>query len=144
MKIRAATGRDVATALQLLQQAELPTADLTSGNLALIAEDSSGTLGIVGLDEFGVVGLLRSLVVRPSARGRGVGRSLATALERFAHGLGIGELWLLTMDADEYFAGLGFRPRDREDAPDAIRGSEEFSNLCPADAVLMSKVTSAD
>jgi amino-acid N-acetyltransferase len=144
MNIRAATKRDVAIALELLQQAGLPTADLTSNNLALVAEDSSGTLGIIGLEEFGGVGLLRSLVVRPSARGRGIGQSLATALERLAHGRGISEMWLLTMDADEFFAGLGFRPRNREDAPDAIRGSEEFSNLCPANAVLMSKATFAD
>ena len=144
MNVRAATGRDVATAFEFLRQEGLPTADLTVSNLALVAEDSSGTLGVIGLDEFGGVGLLRSLVVRPSARGRGVGRSLATALERFAHGHGIREMWLLTMDADRYFAGLGFTVRNRDDAPDAIRGCEEFSTLCPTDAVLMSKATSAD
>lgn len=144
MNIRAASARDVATALELLRQAELPTADLRAENLALIAEDASGTLGIIGLENFGDVGLLRSLVVRPSARARGIGRSLATALEHLAHGLGISEMWLLTMDADEYFRGLGFSARERVDAPDAIRGSEEFSSLCPADAVLMSKATSSD
>lgn len=144
MNIRAASGRDVASALELLRQAELPTADLTAENLALIAEDASGTLGIIGLENFGDVGLLRSLVVRPSARARGIGRSLAAALEHLAHGLGISELWLLTMDADKYFRGLGFTARNRVDAPAAIRGSEEFSTLCPADAVLMSKATSGD
>ena len=144
MNIRAATGKDVATALELLRQAGLPTADLTSKHLALVAEDSSTTLGVIGLENFGSVGLLRSLVVHPSARARGVGGALAAALVRRAHELGIGELWLLTVDADAYFESLGFTPRNRDDAPDAIRRSEEFATLCPADAVLMSRKTSAD
>jgi len=54
---------------------------------------------------------------------------------------GIAELWLLTIDADAFFATSGFSVRGRDDAPSAVRASQEFSSLCPDNAVLMSKTT---
>jgi len=52
---------------------------------------------------------------------------------------GVDELWLLTIDADAFFVSLGYETRERSEAPEAIRNTEEFSGLCPEDAVLMSK-----
>ncbi len=49
------------------------------------------------------------------------------------------EVWLLTIDADPFFEKLGYVVRTRDAAPDVIRGTAEFSSLCPGDAVLMSK-----
>ena len=82
---------------------------------------------------------MRSLVVSRAARGSGVGAALVAALEAACWDRGIQELWLLTIDADSFFEKLGYAVRSRVVAPDAIRDTEEFSTLCPGDAVLMSK-----
>lgn len=130
---------DLPAAIDLLRNANLPTEDLTIKHLALAAEGGAGVLGVIGVEEFGAFALLRSLVVLPAARGEGVGRALVEALESSARRRGIGELWLLTIDADPFFSNLGFGIRRRDDAPEAIRRSREFSSLCPENAVLMSK-----
>ena len=96
-------------------------------------------MGVIGIEPYGNTALLRSLVVTPLARGAGIGRGLVTALESAAIERGTRELWLLTIDADAFFSTLGYFTRRRGDAPDPIRGSAEFSSLCPGDAVLMSK-----
>lgn len=140
VEIRPATASDLAAAIGLLRDADLPTEDLTTGHLAFVAEGEMETLGVIGLETFGDVGLLRSLVVSPLARGEGIGRLLTETLELSVRESGIGELWLLTIDADRFFSNLGFQIRSRDAAPDAIRGSKEFSDLCPDDAVLMSKL----
>jgi amino-acid N-acetyltransferase len=64
---------------------------------------------------------------------------LVTAAERLAAKNGVKSLYLLTTTADRFFAGLGFRRLQREMAPLAIKSTSQFSSLCPATAVLMSK-----
>ena len=51
----------------------------------------------------------------------------------------MGEIWLLTIDADGFFESLGYGRRERDEAPEAIVGTAEFADLCPASAVLMSR-----
>jgi len=137
--IRAATGSDLSIAIEMLGSAGLPTQDLLIDHLALVAESEAGVAGVIGLETFGDVGLLRSLIVSPNARGDGIGRLLVKSLELSARKRGIRELWLLTTDASQFFSKLNFEVRQREFAPGVIRGSQEFSALCPDDAVLMSK-----
>ena len=137
--VREATERDLPVAIDMLSEAGLPTDDLSSQHLALVAESEAGIRGIIGLEPCGDAGLLRSLVVAPDARGEGVGCLLVASLELLARERGMQELWLLTIDADAFFSTLNFRVRARDAAPRAVRASEEFSALCPDDAVLMSK-----
>ena len=139
LQIRPAVASDLAVAIRLLDAAGLPTGDLKAEMLALTAECSGEVRGLIGLECFGRVALLRSLVISERARGEGVGRHLVTALEGECGGRGVADLWLLTIDADGFFARLGYAPRDRADAPAAIQSTAEFSGLCPDDAVLMSK-----
>ncbi len=139
LTIRPASSSDLAAAISLLQQAGLPTADLSRQRLALVAEKEEAVQGVVGLQSFGNIALLRSLVVSPDARGAGIGPALVTALETLCSADDIRQLWLLTIDADAFFKSLGYELRIRDDAPDAIRNTEEFSGLCPSDAYLMSK-----
>lgn len=137
--VRKAKPADLDAALKLLAKARLPTADLDIAHLALAAEQDGAVAGLIGLETFSDLGLLRSLVVDPSCRGGGLGCALVTELEILARKQGVVELWLLTVDADEFFSSLGYVRESREHAPDAIRGTQEFSNLCPGDAVLMRK-----
>ena len=140
--IRPGTPADLATATDWLGSAGLPIEDLTADHMDafLLAESGDKAIGMIGLEDFGAVGLLRSLVVDPRNRSAGLGRQLVAALEAKAVAQGIRELWLLTIDADNYFRNLSYEARERDDAPTVIRDTPEFSSLCPGDAVLMSKV----
>ena len=137
--IRAAAAGDLDSVSTLLASAGLPVEDLAANLLALVAEADGNVIGGIGVERFAAVGLLRSLVVAPAARQGGVGARLVEALEADCRRSGCAELWLLTIDADAWFAARGYLRRERRDAPDAIRTTQEFSELCPDDAVLMSK-----
>lgn len=137
--IRAATPDDLLPAIALLQAAALPTDDLTPQHLAFVAEGEAGLLGVIGVELFGDIALLRSLVVSPGGRRAAIGRKLVAALELSVTKQGVRELWLLTIDASDYFSGRGFLVRSRVEAPESIRNSAEFSSLCPGDAILMCK-----
>ena len=139
--VRPAAETDLERAREWLVAAGLPTDDLTSADMQnfLVATTASGPVGMVGLEKFGEIGLLRSLVVEPGLRSTGLGGRLVAALEAKASRDGIRELWLLTIDAEAYFAARGYALRDRDDAPAVIRQTPEFASLCPGDAFLMSK-----
>lgn len=139
LTIRPATATDLDPAVELLVAAGLPVADMAADRLAFVAEKEESFQGVIGIEVFNDIVLLRSLVVAPNTRGAGIGAALVTALEVASLADGVAEIWLLTIDADPFFAKLGYEVRDRSDAPDAIRLTEEFSGLCPGDAVLMSK-----
>ncbi len=138
-RFRESKSEDLGAALQLLEHAGLPIADVSAERLCLIAESDRGICGVIGREVFRNIALLRSLVVSREARGSGIGAALVARLEALCSADGIEELWLLTIDAERFFASLGFTVRERTEAPPAIQGTEEFSSLCPGDAVLMSK-----
>jgi amino-acid N-acetyltransferase len=141
LEIRAGRPADIERAVSLLRAAGLPVEDLSDnfvGNF-LVASFGQSVVGSIGLEPYANVGLLRSLVVDPDYRGGGIGRLLVGELEAHARRSGISELWLLTIDADRFFCGLGYRVQNRERAPDVIRRTTEFALVCPGDAVLMKK-----
>ena len=144
--IEAAAAGDFDAICALLSGADLPVADLDPSMLGdfRVVRDGGKVVAAVALQPFGEVGLLRSLVVDAGTRGRGLGRRLVDDLERRAVAAGIGELWLLTIDADRFFSARGYRERDRSTAPAAIAATAEFSSLCPGDAVLMAKAIEAE
>jgi len=139
VRIRRATIDDLPKAKMMLSAAGLPVTDLAAEHLAFTAVDGERMAGMIGLEPYGHIGLLRSLVIAEDARDEGLGRKLVAFLEAAARDDGVDELWLLTIDADSYFARLGYEVCERSDAPEAIRGTAEFSGLCPADAALMCK-----
>ncbi|MBP8173089.1 MAG: GNAT family N-acetyltransferase [Aeromonadaceae bacterium] len=90
-------------------------------------------------DPTSAVGLLRSLAVAPACRGQGLASRLVAHLEAEAKALGVTTLYLLTNTADGLFRQLGYVDTTRTMAPDAIRATSQFSGLCPASSLLMSK-----
>ena len=63
-----------------------------------------------------------------------------TEVERLlAQSRGVQELCLLTTTAEHFFERLGYQRAEREAAPASIRGTSEFTTLCPASAVFMRK-----
>lgn len=139
VQIRPSRAEDLEFASALLAQAGLPVDDLQAEMLAFTAECDDTIHGLIGVESFGDIALLRSLVIAGPARGKGVGQLLVSALEAASAETGVAEMWLLTIDADGWFSRLGYEVRDRNDAPESIRTTREFSGLCPGDAVLMSK-----
>jgi len=131
---------------RLLGAAELPAADLTPRHL----EDFFGCgpehapKGVVGLEIHGPEALLRSLAVDESSRGHGCGKALVAEVERYAQGRGVRRVYLLTTTAAEFFEGLGYTAAAREEAPESIRGTSEFSSLCPTSSAFMVKDLPAD
>lgn len=139
--IRPAVAADLGLATDWLAGARLPTKDLTASHMDafLIAFKNEQALGMIGLEQFTDIGLLRSLIVDQSYRGKGLGAKLVAELDSKARGKELRELWLLTIDADAFFARHGYSTMGREHAPAAIQSTAEFSSLCPGDAVLMCK-----
>ena len=141
VEIRFGRAVDIGGAVRLLRAAGLPADDFSDrlvGNF-LVAIAGPSVVGSIALEPFANVGLLRSLVVDPGYRGCGLGRLLVSELETHACRTGTSELWLLTIDADRFFLGLGYRVQERDKAPGAIRRTTEFSLLCPDDATPMRK-----
>jgi len=141
LEITQSSESDLAILKSWLAAAGLPLEDLSATHMRnfLLATVGDTAVGMIGLELYNDIGLLRSLVVEPSSRRQGAGRALVAALERKATSAGVRELWLLTIDADDYFARLGFETMDRDAAPATIQETDEFSSLCPGDAVLMRK-----
>lgn len=106
--------------------------------------DASGTaFGFGGLEGQGADQLIRSLIVYSPMRGKGAGRALVRLLEAQARQDGAQRLWLLTNDAEKYFARLGYKTVNREGAPKAIARTKQFASLCPASAMVMVKPLTA-
>ena len=132
---------ELQAAIRLLQDAHLPTEDLSASHLEHFSYAGPAThpTGLVGLEIFGDVALLRSLVVVPGRRGTGDGKRLLAHAEDHARSAGVRELYLLTTTAEPFFAKRGFTRAARDTAPPAIRATREFSGICPASSAFMSK-----
>ena len=125
----------------LLQMADLSTEDITPEMLEhfLTAHADKALVGSVGLEVLGEMGLLRSVAVDESHRGMGLGKQLVAAMEAYAHEAGVRELYLITVTAEGFFAGLGYRSVPREQAAAAIGATTQFAELCPASSTFMVK-----
>jgi amino-acid N-acetyltransferase len=140
--LRSASAADLGEVRALLEACGLPTADLaTSRPLFIVACQDGKIIATGALQRCGTGGsaLLRSVAVAAEARGLGLGRSIVRELECLARSTGISQLTLLTQDAREFFAALGYRVIDRQAAPGEVQQSAEFSSLCPASCVCLSK-----
>ncbi|MDC7684492.1 arsenic resistance N-acetyltransferase ArsN2 [Asticcacaulis sp. BYS171W] len=121
--------------VEALAAAGLPTTDLGTAQQTFWRHSAGGEVrGFVGIEAYGKAGLLRSLVVPQTQRGKGHGVRLIDFAVAQADRAGLTELWLLTDTAAPFFARTGWTPRLRADAPDDIQSSAEFAGLCPSSA----------
>jgi amino-acid N-acetyltransferase len=124
----------------LLRAAELPHKDIALhlGHF-LVARDGGVIVGAIGLEVYVPDGLLRSLVVAPAHRGRGLGDKLVRRIERAAAEWGVERFWLLTTSAEAFFVRRGFRVTPRVGAPMEIAATHEFKSLCPSTAICLTR-----
>ncbi len=124
----------------LLTAEKLPADDLPQSLTHFIAAVQDDNLaGAVGLEIYGNHALLRSMVVSLAYRGKGVAGELLTQLETMAHAKSIKEIYLLTETAPDYFARKGYQTITRQDVPEPVQQSSEFSYACPQSAIVMKK-----
>jgi amino-acid N-acetyltransferase len=140
MNIRPAAQTELKEIERLLSENSLPVEDINDGKIQFfVGENDCEIFGVIGLEKYNELGLLRSLAVKNSYKGKKLGLSLVDYLFMFSNKRQIKELYLLTDTAVEYFQKIGFREVDREMVPKAIQQTTEFSKLCPDDAVIMTK-----
>jgi amino-acid N-acetyltransferase len=127
--------------LELLAGASLPTEDLTDEHLEnfFFIGPRAAPIGLVGLEICGMDALLRSLVVAPDNRAAGAGSALVEHAENHARVRGVEAVFLLTTSAEQFFARRGFRRIERSEAPESIRSTREFSDICPTTSAFMVK-----
>ena len=126
--------------VSLLKEAGLLTEDLPDGlRNFLLAKQDGVLVGVAGLEQFGSVGLLRSVAVYPTHQGKGIAGQMVEQLLAGADERGLREVYLITTTADRYFDRYGFAAVNREQVPEAIQQTRQFSGLCPSSAVVMKR-----
>ena len=129
---------DFPAVLALLERSGLPTDGLADHQAATLAAYVDGRItGSAALEVYGASGLLRSVAVDADWRGQGLGRRLTQAALDLARRRGIGEIFLLTETAAQFFPRFGFRPVARADVPAPVQASVEFTTVCPDSALVM-------
>jgi N-acetylglutamate synthase-like GNAT family acetyltransferase len=124
-----------------LVKARLPVDDVEApGPLFWRFETAdSMPVGFGGLEIHGEDALLRSLLILPPLRSRGLGAALVAQLEIEAALHGCRAVWLLTEAASGFFDRLGYAKCDRAVVPQQIRETPQFAALCPASADVLVK-----
>lgn len=144
ISIQRADQEELARINQLLGQADLPLVDSHefTDNFFVAHNQDEEVLGAIGLEIYGSFGLLRSMVVNPGFRNKGIAAGLVDKILETSAKLGLHEVYLLTNTAEKYFERKGFEYVSREGCPYEIRQSREFSSICPVSSFLMSRKTS--
>lgn len=124
----------------------LPGSDLTEAHLEhfFLAGSDESPSGLIGLELYGSEALLRSLVVRRSVRGQGVGSLLVQHAECYASACAARSIYLLTTTAEAFLQRLGYERIDRRQAPASIQQTRQFASLCPASSAVMMKPLSTN
>lgn len=129
--------------IDLLAAETLPVADLP-GKLDnfIVAIADSEVIGVAGIEIYGNYGLLRSVAIRPDFRSQGIAAKLLRRVESLGSLKGLAELYLLTETAADYFERKAYQRINRDEVPEAVQQSLEFSHVCPQSAIVMKKLIS--
>lgn len=121
-----------------LDAAAPPYDDLAEPGRAFVRFDDAGErISFGGLESCGNDVLLRSIVMLPEARGKGLSRRATSLLPEESCEAGARRAFLLTTDAKAFFKALGFRSVDPAHAPAGILATRQAASLCPSTAPLL-------
>jgi amino-acid N-acetyltransferase len=136
-KIRPAQLEDQECVRMLLSVFKLPLDGLEDTKLWVLELSNGCVVGVSGLEMYEKKGLLRSVVVGSSFRGKGYGTSLVNYVIGEAKKNKVHDLFLLTTTASAFFKKFGFKEDNRENVTGNITNSVEFKSACPKTAILM-------
>ena len=122
----------------LLKSSNLPSDDLNFKKDLLVGYyEGDALVGTGGLEVYGPYALLRSLSVKLGIRGKSVGSGIFEHLLNEARKKNLKAIYLLTETARGFFQKKGFKDVTREEVPEEVKVSSEFSAVCPVSAVVM-------
>ena len=122
----------------LLKSSGLPADDLDYNRDLLVGYyEGDELVGTGGLEIYGSYALLRSLSVKMGIRGKAVGTTITEYLLSEAKMRKLKGIYLLTETAHGFFLKKGFKDVNRDEVPEEVKRSEEFSKLCPTSAAVM-------
>jgi N-acetylglutamate synthase-like GNAT family acetyltransferase len=138
--IRPATEQDYPQVCALLQSESLPIIDLEKELPHFFVKmQNDSIIGSIGLELYERSALLRSMIVNPANRNKGIASELVHELASYAKEKGVKNLFLITNTAENYFQKQGFIRIERENVEKEVLQSKEFNGLCPASSVIMMK-----
>lgn len=136
--IRPVDADDFADVLALLARSGLPQDGLADHMATTLAAYAGGRMvGCAALELYGDAALLRSVAVAAEQRGHGLGQQLTQAALDLARQRGVSAVYLLTETAADFFPRFGFQPSTRAHVPTSVQQSIEFTEACPASALVM-------
>ena len=125
-------------AIQLLRDNQLPTADFSLAKVISYGSVIQGELiAMAALEVYGQAALLRSVAVHKQYRNQGYGNTIISHIIEKSNKMNLSKLFLLTESAENFFRTIGFEPISRDQVPEEIKRSQEFTSLCPQSAVCM-------
>ena len=133
------TGAMLEELKEFLKHQHLPFQDITLvSNLFILYRDAANAIvASGGVEYYDRTVLLRSLAVAPLHRGKRIGNYVVDDLLHNVRKAGVQRVYLLTETARDFFLKKGFSVVSRDEVPEAIKQSSEFSHVCPASAVCM-------
>ena len=136
--VTAARREELPEIFALLEECDLPKEGLaTHLPTILVARRGIEIAGCSALELYHESALLRSVAVKQPYRSHGIGRSLIGAALDLAMERGVSNVYLLTSTAEPFFLKLGFESISRDNVPENVRDSVEFTALCPDTATAM-------
>ena len=139
MNIVPASQNSLSAAVELLKKNNLPTEDINPGTQLFVIEENDSVIGTIAVEYNFDVALLRSLSVCGQKRNSGIGQMLVAFIENYVQKQGVQSIYLLTTTAEAFFLKKGYESVDRNEVPDFIKNTKEFSIICSASSTLMKK-----
>jgi amino-acid N-acetyltransferase len=139
MNIVPASQNSFTAAIDLLKKNNLPTEDITSGTQLFVVEDGDEVVATIAVEYDYNDALLRSLSVSEEKRKSGIGAELVSFIEDYVQKQGVQAIFLLTTTAADFFSKRGYKIIDRNDVPEFIQNTKEYSVICASSSTLMKK-----
>jgi N-acetylglutamate synthase-like GNAT family acetyltransferase len=137
MLVEPAAFNDHVAICELLHAARLPVPDAGEHPVhILVVREGGEIIACAGWEAYGDSVLMRSIAVKPEVQRHGVGRALVSAALDGLSQSGVRAAFLVTTDAADFFAHLGFERCERASMPKKMRDGQPSSSGC-ASAVCM-------
>jgi amino-acid N-acetyltransferase len=139
MNIVPASQNGFSAAIALLKKNNLPTEDLDPGKQLFVVEEGDNVVATVAVEYNYNDALLRSLSVSEEKRKSGIGAELVEFIEGYVQKQGVQRIYLLTTTAADFFSKRGYTIIDRNNIPEFIKNTKEYSTICSSSSTLMKK-----